>query len=163
MHTRPAAHGLFEAHLPVHDLDLAIRFYTDVVGLVLAHRVPARQCAFLWAGGPGHSMLGLWAGTMGRHRMTMHVAFRTTLTELQAAPAALRAAGIVPLDFEGCETVAPVVLAWMPAAALYFRDPDGHLLEYIVMLDDPPRPDCGVCRWDEWAASAGGRVPGDER
>jgi hypothetical protein len=29
----------------------------------------------------------------------------------------------------------------MPAAAVYLRDPDGHLLEYLAMLDEdtPPR------------------------
>ena len=26
----------------------------------------------------------------------------------------------------------------MPAAAVYFRDPDGHQLEYLTMLDEPP-------------------------
>ena len=44
----------------------------------------------------------------------------------------------------------PVVLAWLPAAAVYFRDPDGHLLEYIAMLPHEPRPDLGVVRWQQW-------------
>ena len=34
--------GLFETHLTVSDLDRSIAFYRDVVGLPLAHRVPAR-------------------------------------------------------------------------------------------------------------------------
>ena len=38
----------------------------------------------------------------------------------------------------------------MPAAAVYFRDPDGHLLEYIAMLDAQPTPDDGVLTWREW-------------
>jgi len=37
---------LFEAHLTVSDLDAAIAFYRDRVGLELAHVVPARQAAF---------------------------------------------------------------------------------------------------------------------
>ena len=31
----------------------------------------------------------------------------------------------------------------MPAAAIYFRDPDGHSLEYLAMLDEPPGPTYG--------------------
>jgi hypothetical protein len=62
----------------------------------------------------------------------------------------LRNAGITPLDFEGRPTDLPVVLAWMPAAAVYFRDPDGHLLEYIAMLPHAPRPDFGVVPWRTW-------------
>jgi NAD(P)H-dependent FMN reductase len=38
----------------------------------------------------------------------------------------------------------------MPAAAVYFRDPDGHLLEFIAMLDGDARPDAGVVTWSEW-------------
>ena len=36
------------------------------------------------------------------------------------------------------------------STALYFRDPDGHLIEYITMLDKEPRPDLGVVSWFEW-------------
>jgi lactoylglutathione lyase len=35
----------------------------------------------------------------------------------------------------------------MPAAAVYFRDPDGHQLEYLAMLDEEPRPDRGIVPW----------------
>jgi hypothetical protein len=32
------------------------------------------------------------------------------------------------------------VIGWMPAAAVYFRHPDGHLIGYVAMLDEaPPR------------------------
>jgi hypothetical protein len=37
-----------------------------------------------------------------------------------------------------------------PALAVYFLDPDGHLLEYIAMLEDEPRPDEGVVAWRAW-------------
>ena len=50
----------------------------------------------------------------------------------------------------GLPTEEPVVLAWMPAASVYFRDPDNNLLEFITMLTDPPRPDLGVLSWSEW-------------
>jgi len=47
------------------------------------------------------------------------------------------------------------VIGWMPAAAVYFGDPDGHMLEYLAMLDAPARPDAGVVTWSEWIGPAG--------
>jgi lactoylglutathione lyase len=38
----------------------------------------------------------------------------------------------------------------MPAGAVYFRDPDGHLLEYLAMLDEPARPDAGIVPYSAW-------------
>ena len=55
------ARDLFEAHLSVPDLDEAIRFYRDVVGLRVAHLPQARHAAFFWIGASGKAMLGLWA------------------------------------------------------------------------------------------------------
>jgi hypothetical protein len=40
----------------------------------------------------------------------------------------------------------------MPAASVFFRDPDGHLLEYLAMLDEDPSPDLGIVSWSEWLA-----------
>jgi lactoylglutathione lyase len=142
--------GLFEAHLPVADLNTSIAFYRDLLGLELAHVVNARQAAFFWTGARGNSMLGLWAAGFGPQRTTMHVAFAVPLEAVIAAPRTLQAAGVPTLDFDGQPTNEPVVLAWMPAAAVYFHDPDGHLLEYIAMLDAAARPDDGVLRWREW-------------
>jgi len=42
------------------------------------------------------------------------------------------------------------VLAWMPAASVYFHDPDGNLLEFLSMLPDEPRPELGVIGWKRW-------------
>jgi len=41
------------------------------------------------------------------------------------------------------------VIGWMPAAAVYFRDPDGHLLEYLAMLEGTARPALGIVPWSE--------------
>jgi lactoylglutathione lyase len=141
---------LFEAHLPVADLEASIVFYRDRVGLQLAHVIPARQAAFFWIGARGNGMLGLWAAGCGPQKTTMHVAFATALEDVLAAPRALQSAGIAPLDFSGDPAHEPVVLAWMPAAAIYFRDPDDHLLEFIAMLAEEPRPDDGVVAWHQW-------------
>jgi hypothetical protein len=37
-----------------------------------------------------------------------------------------------------------------PAAAVYVRDPDGHLLEYLAMLEEEPRPDLGIVPFSQW-------------
>jgi hypothetical protein len=47
----------------------------------------------------------------------------------------------------------------MPAASVYFRDPDGHLLEYIAMLDDRPRPEDGVVTWRQWTLALQPHAP----
>lgn len=143
------ARDLFEAHLTVSNLDEAIAFYRDVVGLRLAH-VSARQAAFFWIGSPGNAMLGLWAAGAAPQHITSHIAFHVSVEDVLAAPRALQSAGITPLDFDGRPTDLPVVLGWMPAAAVYFRDPDGNLLEYISMLPNEPRPDLGIIPWRTW-------------
>jgi lactoylglutathione lyase len=57
---------------------------------------------------------------------------------------------VTPLSFFGVEADEPSVIGWMPAAAVYFRDPDGHQLEYLTMLDEQPRPEAGIILWSEW-------------
>jgi lactoylglutathione lyase len=143
--------ALFEAHLPVADLERSVAFYRDVVGLTVAHEVPERGAAFLWAGAPGESMLGLWAAGSAPLTVSLHVAFTAPLADVLTACGRLRSAGVAPLSFFDTETSEPSVIGWMPAAAVYFRDPDGHLLEYLAMLDAPARPDLGIVPWSEWA------------
>lgn len=146
----PRVTGLFEAHLPVADVQRAIRFYRGVVGLDVAYEVPDRGAAFLWIGEPGGAMLGLWSLGTAPMSMRLHVAFSVGLDELRTAPEALAAAGVAPLSFFGEPADEPSVIGWMPAAAVYFRDPDGHMLEYLAMLDEPPRPDAGITTWSDW-------------
>jgi lactoylglutathione lyase len=145
-----AVDHLFEAHLIVADLDVSMAFYRDRLGLQLAQVIPARRAAFFWIGSRGRSMLGLWQAGAGPQKTTSHVAFATSPDDVIAAPGALQSAGIVALDFDGHPTHEPVVLAWMPAVAVYFLDPDRHLLEYIAMLEGEPRPGEGVVAWRSW-------------
>jgi lactoylglutathione lyase len=147
--------GLFETHLTVADLDRSVAFYRDVLGMPLAYTVPERGVAFFWLGGPGKGMLGLWkAGTV--LRMHLHLALTASLDEVLAAPAKLRASGVTPRGFGGEASDEPVVHCWMPAAAVFFADPDGHSLEYLAMLPDEPRPDLGVLGWAAWQARDAG-------
>ena len=138
--------------LTVSDLDRAMAFYGGLLGLELASRLPDRKVAFYWLGGHGKAMLGLWEASSAPMRMNLHVAFRVNLDHMLSACEQLQAAGIEPLDFAGNPTVEPVVLAWMPAASLYFKDPDGNLLELLCMLDEQARPELGVVGWHQWIA-----------
>ena len=146
---------LFEVHMTVADLERAVAFYRDIVGLRLAHVESARHAAFFWIGTAGNAMLGLWQAGSGPQTMTLHTAFRASLVDVIAAPRVLSEAGITPLDFDGRPTDQPTVLAWMPAASVFFRDPDGNLLEYIAMLPHAPQPGHGVVPWQTWKLMQG--------
>jgi lactoylglutathione lyase len=145
--------GLYETHLMVSDLDRSVAFYRDIVGLPVALEVPERAAAFLWIPDSRRSMLGLWSRGSAPLGMTLHIAFAVDLEDLLDAPARLRANGVTPLSFFGDETDEPSVIGWMPAAAVYFNDPDQHLLEYLAILDIEPRPDAGIVTWSEWSSS----------
>ena len=146
----PAVRGLFEAHLTVADIAASRAFYRDVVGLEPAYEVPERGAAFFWCGKQGGSMLGLWEAGSAPMGMHLHVAFTVRVEELLEAPAALAAHGVAPLSFFGEEADEPSVIGWMPAAAVYFKDPDGHSLEYLAMLDEPASPEAGITTWSRW-------------
>jgi lactoylglutathione lyase len=143
---------LFETHLTVSDLEASVRFDREVVGLAIAFEVPERGAAFFWVGGPGQTMLGLWSLGSAPVGVVLHVAFDVAVDDLFDATTRLQAQGIRPLSFFGEETSEPSVICWMPAATVYLRDPDGHLLEYPTMLDEEPRPELGVLPWSEWLA-----------
>ena len=142
--------GLFETHLTVSDLGRSVGFYRDVVGLPLALDLPERGAAFLWIGGPGKAMLGLWSLGSAPVGLTLHLAFATSLDDVLSAPDRLRSQGVTPLSFFATEADEPSVIGWMPAAAAYFRDPDGHLIEYLAMLEEPARPEFGIAPWSQW-------------
>jgi lactoylglutathione lyase len=152
MTAMPNPTGLFETHLTVSDLDRSIEFYRDLVGLPLALVLEARGAAFFWIGGPGDAMLGLWSLGAAPMGLSLHLAFRASLGDVLAACDGLRSNGLTPLSFFDAETSEPSVIGWMPAAAVYFRDPDGHLIEYLAMLEEPPRPERGIVPWSQWAS-----------
>ncbi len=149
---------LFETHLTVSDLDRAISFYGEQLGLSLARTFPERKVAFFWIGSRGKAMLGLWEAGAMPITVSLHVAFQVAISDLHEAPRRLQKAGIQPRDFAGLPTDTPIVLAWMPAASVYFRDPDNNLLEFISMLPDSPRPDLGILSWSDWVSRKEGSV-----
>ena len=144
--------GLFETHITVRNLATSVAFYQDIIGLELALLFPERSVAFFWIGGRGQSMLGVWEVGDGPNAMRLHLAFTSTVEQILAAPAALKSKGVTPKGFHGEPVEEPVVIGWMPAISLYFTDPDGHLLEYLAMLPEEPRPATGVVPYSEWLA-----------
>jgi lactoylglutathione lyase len=154
----PVAADLFETHLTVADVDRSLAFYRDVLGLPVALELPERGAAFLWIGAPGRAMLGLWSLGSAPLGLSLHLAFSASEADVLAAPAALRARGVAPLSFFGEPADEPSVIGWMPAVAVYLRDPDGHLVEYQAMLPGPPRPGLGIVPWSRWPAAPPVRV-----
>jgi lactoylglutathione lyase len=152
-----AIRGLFETHLTVRDLQRSITFYRDIIGLQLAYEVSECNAAFFWIGDhtARYSMLGLWSAGTAPLGLNLHIAFEVAaIDDLLDAPKRLKESGIIPLSFFGDESLEPSVIGWMPAAAVYFRDPDYHLIEYLTMLDDKERrPDLGIVSWSEWISN----------
>ena len=138
---------LFETHIGVTDLDRSMTFYEEIMGLALGHKDEDRHIAFYWIGDWGESMLGLWEKPAGQIAHE-HFAIVVEVDALKPTIADLRAKGIITKDFFGAPTDIPSFFAWVPAASIYFDDPDGHLLEYIAMLPGDPNPKLGVTSWD---------------
>ncbi|WP_225766701.1 VOC family protein [Inquilinus sp. Marseille-Q2685] len=142
--------SLYETHLTVSDLDRSIAFYRDVLGLELAHRVPDRHAAFFWVGARERSMLGLWSIHSSPLRFRLHISFKVDLEDVKRSIPALRDAGVEPRPAFGLPAAEPIVFSWMPAASVFFDDPDGHSLEFIASLPEPPRPELGVMSLSRW-------------
>ena len=75
-------------------------------------------------------MLGLWSVYTSPLAMKLHYAFQVGIDAVEASVAALKDAGLRPLSGTGMPIDEPEVIPWIPAASVYFRDPDGHSLEY---------------------------------
>ncbi|MGH7177567.1 MAG: VOC family protein [Tepidisphaeraceae bacterium] len=136
--------------MAVCDLERSIAFYRDVLGLELGRREEERRIAFFWMGGRGEAMLGLWEKPR-EQVLPQHFAFRVTIDDvLNNSVAWLKRRGLECRNFLDDGTQRPMVFAWMPAISIYFRDPDGHSLEFIAMLPGEPRPELGVVSWEQW-------------
>jgi catechol 2,3-dioxygenase-like lactoylglutathione lyase family enzyme len=114
-----------------------------------AHSLGASRFALLWVGGPGQAMLGLWERPRERV-FPQHVAFEVGLQDLSELVARLEQRGIEFRDFFQQRTTVPTVFGFIPAASIYFDDPDGHVLELLAPLAAPQRPDLGILSWAEW-------------
>ncbi|HYX52608.1 MAG TPA: VOC family protein [Candidatus Limnocylindrales bacterium] len=148
--------GLFESHLHVADLERAMAFYGDVLGLQPGFTDMERRAALYWVGADKKSMLGVWEkppwaqGKSATLPTPQHIAFQISLEDLTTAIQRVKQRGLQLTNFFGAVTDEPSVFAWMPAASIYFNDPDGHSLELIALLAEEPAPEIGVVSLTEW-------------
>ncbi len=126
----PKLKTILETALYVDDLSRAREFYEDTLGLNLL-RADHRMCAFdvggksvllLFLRGGSMQVMTVPGGTIPPHdgHGPLHMAFAIDAEELPAWEARFQEQGIV---IEGRTS-------WSRGGqSLYFRDPDGHLLE----------------------------------
>ncbi|MFE8699512.1 VOC family protein [Cytobacillus sp. FJAT-54145] len=140
---------LYETHLKTNHLEKAIEFYKSL-GFTLAYVIEERRVAFFYLGDVSQkeNMLGIWEteGDVPKR----HIAFTITTDELKSSIQWLSERGIAAEEDFGLPPIEPIVHSWMPAASVYFRDPDGNSLEYIALLDGPPHPELGVIYLSKW-------------
>jgi len=128
--TAPAISGILEAALYVADLARSIAFYRELFGFetlladdrMAALEVPGRQVLLLFRQGGTLRALAGPAGPIPPHDATgrIHCAFSIPAGDLESWRERLASAG-VPVESES---------RWpRGGTSLYFRDPDGHLLE----------------------------------
>lgn len=149
--------GLFETHISVKDRQVSKEFYQRVVGLELATEIPARDITFFWVGGHKKQLLGIWGANSPNppiSRGHFHFAFEVELQEFDTIVARLKELDVQPLDFNLKPTDEPVVIGWVPNLSIYFKDPDGHSLEFLAVMPETARPEVGVVNWSEWKKQA---------
>jgi lactoylglutathione lyase len=155
-------HGLYEVHLPVSDLKRSVNFYSEKLGFSLGFGNESGTSALLlYSDGSTRWMLGLFQVDAIVHRRPAeyHVSFRIAEKDVDQMVDRLRERGIEPVHPPAAPLQGPmeepIVHGWMPAAAVFFKDPDGHLLELIAELSDGPRPDFTYRSLTEWRTLVG--------
>ncbi len=126
----PALNGVLETALYADDLERAHRFYADVLGLaqlfgderMRAYNVGGKNVLLIFRRGASLETIKMPGGTIPPHDGSgpLHVAFAVGTEELAKWEEHLRARDV---QIEG-QTKWP-----RGGRSIYFRDPDGHLLE----------------------------------
>ncbi|KEO82440.1 VOC family protein [Tumebacillus flagellatus] len=147
--------GLYEAHLPVGDLERSIAFYQKL-DLELAWR--DEDTAFFWVE-KGKSWIGLWETEKVEtpyHPSLRHFAFGCEFEEIEDAIAWLQERGIQPRKdarFEPNPPTEPTVRPHQANASVYFDDPDGNSLEIMCTLPFAMEPDGVRMLFSDWKKS----------
>ena len=126
----PRLNGILETAIYVDDLRRAQRFYEDILelkpvfadGRLTAYDVGGRSILLVFQRGASIETVTLPGGVIPGHDGAgpLHYAFAISADELPAWKERLNAHGI---PMEGCAD-------WPRGGkSIYFRDPDGHLLE----------------------------------
>ncbi len=147
--------GIYETHIQVSDLERALQFYTEILGLQIGHLDKTRRIAFLYMpDDEKSSMLGLWE--QKEHLQTRHFAFYCDKDFiLHEAVDFLQEHKLSPYNFLKDGSSQPMVFCWMPALAIYFNDPDGNQLEFLSLLEGESRPELGVLSYEQWIGHVG--------
>lgn len=130
--------GLYEAHLPVSNLEASIEFYQKL-GLKFAWR--DEDTAFFWIV-EGRSWIGLWEGKEVEtpyHPSLRHIAFEVTYEDLKQSLSWLNSIQIEAVPFGSRSTVEPFVRPNQGNASVYFNDPDGNSLELMCYVEVPEK------------------------
>ncbi|MGG2091767.1 VOC family protein [Bacillus sp. S13(2024)] len=142
--------NIYETHLYVGDLERAVEFYQNKLGLKLARKSPERKVAFFGVGEDKQQMLGVWEVPNDTSIQLNHFAFEVELNFLKQSKTWLEERGIEVIGSQGKGNQEPIVQSWMPAASVYFLDYDGNKLEFISLLSDEPNDHGYVPYLSEW-------------
>ena len=141
---QPFITGLGEAHLPVDDIEEALSFYRDTLGLPVAWRDD--ETAFVWTE-LGRSWLGLWEGKMPDD----HVAFAVSLDDLTRSEAWLGERDVGLREDSGFTE--PYVRPHQPIGSAYFADSEGNDLELVCFLPTEPAEESTKVSLREWLSA----------
>ena len=120
-----------------------------------AHSRGARSFVLLWVGGPVPS--GAWSvGAPPRSDPATALCLRSGTGRAPRVSNRLGGHGVEFRDFFQQRTTVPTVFGFIPAASIYFDDPDGHLLELLAPIAVAPRPDLTAVSWAEWTRATAG-------
>ncbi|HBS45523.1 MAG TPA: extradiol dioxygenase, partial [Paenibacillus sp.] len=100
--------GLYEAHLPVSNLEVSIEFY-EKLGLRMAWR--DEETAFFWME-EGRSWIGIWEGKEVEtpyHPSLRHIAFRVTYEDMKQSLQWLESIGVDAVPFRNRTSVEPFI------------------------------------------------------
>lgn len=139
---------LYEAHLNSSNLESSIKFYEDL-GFKVAYTTEDRKAAFFFLGENKENMLGIWE-TKDTPIRRNHIAFSVSPEKLRGIIPFLMEKDIAVRESFGLSSAEPIVHTWMPAASVYFYDPDGHSLEYIAVLEGEAKPHLKPMHLSEW-------------
>ena len=115
--------GVSELVLEVADLEVAERFYAEVLGFPVVDRWPERDAIWVMAGertriGLWKPQVGLFGGRGGTH---VHFAMQIADEDFDDTVALLESRG---------QQVRTMVFGTTHGRAAYVEDPDGHLVEF---------------------------------
>lgn len=144
--------GMYEAHLPVSNLETSIEFYKKL-DLEIAYRQD--NLAFFWIE-KDKSWLGLWETERvdaPYHPSMRHIALQIDLKDMKDAKDWLKNRGINgSANFDFLPGGQPDDQPDVPRAhaAVYFKDPDGNSIELIAPLRLDAKEELTVASLDNW-------------